>query len=35
VLEGDPLADLALLGTDGPHLKAVIKGGSFAVNRLT
>ena len=28
------IADLALLGTDGPHLKAVIKGGSFAVNRL-
>ena len=34
VIDGDPLKDLALLGTDGPHLKAVIKGGAFAVDRL-
>jgi imidazolonepropionase-like amidohydrolase len=34
VLDGDPLRDVALLGTEGPHLKAVIKGGAFAVNHL-
>lgn len=34
VLDGDPMRDLGLLGTDGPHLQAVLKGGSFVVNRL-
>jgi imidazolonepropionase-like amidohydrolase len=34
VIDGDPLQDLSLLGTDGPHLKAVMKAGTLAVNRL-
>ncbi|MBI3514147.1 MAG: amidohydrolase family protein [Proteobacteria bacterium] len=34
VLDGDPMRNLGLLGTDGPHLRAVMKGGDFAVNRL-
>jgi imidazolonepropionase-like amidohydrolase len=34
VLDGDPMKNLALLGTDGAHLRAVIKGGDFALNRL-
>jgi imidazolonepropionase-like amidohydrolase len=34
VLDGDPLKNLALLGTEGPHLRAVIKGGALAVDRL-
>ena len=34
VIDGDPLKNLALLGTEGTHLEAVIKGGAFAVNRL-
>src|SRR5258706_8737166 len=34
VIDGDPLRNLGLLGTDGPHLRAVIKGSAFAVNRL-
>jgi imidazolonepropionase-like amidohydrolase len=34
VIDGDPLKDVALLGIDGAHLRAVVKGGRFAVNRL-
>jgi len=34
-LDGDPLSGLALLGPGGRHLKAVVKRGCFAVDRLT
>ncbi len=34
VVEGDPLADLALLTEQGAHLPAIMQGGRFVKNRL-
>ena len=34
VVDGDPLANLALLADPEKHLAAIVKGGSFVVNRL-
>lgn len=35
VVDGDPLADLALLGDQGAHMPLVMQGGRFIRNRLT
>ena len=34
VVDGDPLANLALLAEPEKHLAAIVKGGGFVVNRL-
>jgi imidazolonepropionase-like amidohydrolase len=34
VVDGDPLADLALLERPEQSLAAILKGGAFALNRL-
>lgn len=34
VVDGDPLADLSILAKPQQHLKAVIRDGAFAINRL-
>jgi imidazolonepropionase-like amidohydrolase len=34
VVDGDPLANLALLAEPEKHLAAIVKGGRFVVNRL-
>jgi imidazolonepropionase-like amidohydrolase len=34
VVQGDPLADLALLGSQGRHIPAIMKAGAFVKNQL-